>query len=165
MQRGHLSSIREAMDPCSCSPSDRGCAETRKRSVDAGSKKGDCETGNSALRNTGRFASWPRDLLAAFVPMNDVSCHIGNASKEQKAAAGAVLFLSSTVPSEQGGAEAFSVGAALSLLRCTRRRAASWKCRRRPAQCSGRKRQGSVTLFAYSAAGEARLVGSDQRIA
>jgi hypothetical protein len=55
MQRGRLMlGIREAMGPCSRSPSDRGCGETRKASVDAGSKKGDCGAGNSLLKNEGR---------------------------------------------------------------------------------------------------------------
>jgi hypothetical protein len=47
-----LLDIREAMDPCSRSPSDRGCAETRKPSVDAGSKKRESGTGTSARAKT-----------------------------------------------------------------------------------------------------------------
>jgi hypothetical protein len=145
MQRGHLSSIREAMDPCSCSPSDRGCAETRKRSVDAGSKKGDWETGNPVLRNAGGLRLWPRDELAAFVSMDDVSCHIENASSRHKPVPARSCLCRVRCHRSRAAPEHSALAQLCRLLRCGPAGAVSWKCRRRPAQCSGRKQPGSVT--------------------
>ena len=165
MQRGHLSSIREAMDPCSCSPSDRGCAETRKRSVDAGSKKGDCETGNSALRNTGGLRLWPRDELAAFVSMDDVSCHIENASSRHKPVPARSCFCRARCHRSRAAPEHSALAQLCRLLRC----APPARCQLEVPTPSGtmfrQKATGLCHSIAYSPAGEARLAGSGRRIA